>query len=596
VIELLAPIFDYTPGEHTPPPAPKHATAASTKQKQPRQSLQRKLAQTAVTAAQQEPTQYEMAAMQHYMDEHHTPDETSISESLIDDDSMMAPYSSNRKRKRDQQEEDLQSMQDAQHQIWADALLDYFLLADSEDRFPAPPVPPQGLNLDRAIDDKGHSALHWAAAMGDLDIVTDLLNRGARIDNVSHNLETPLMRAVMFTNNFDKNTMNRLIRLLAPTVHKVDWFGSTVFHHVSATTSSKNKYLSARYYIDTIINSLAETWVPDQITQLLNQQDRNGDTAIHIAARHGARKCVRSLLGRNVALDIPNHKGETADEMIQELNARRQRHAGTSGRQASSSPFGPDRAPLNGSVNNGDSASMAGGPATGTTAVMSLLPGSSQQTLTFQSATASTLASKITPSFATKLRALASAYEADYSEKAQEAAENEILIRKRAAEVEALKRQCGEQARQLDEVVSGELRSRGIDGLDAERAKEEEELAGLEREAISLLELEQRDTLVRTNISPKDLALTNGGVGSVDDQRLAMAAKLRATQEERRRLTSDIVRSLSHAGLGEKQTEYKRLIHGALGVREDEMESMLDEMLGQLEDDRREIAVMEEVA
>jgi transcription factor MBP1 len=526
-------------------------------------------------------TTYEMATMTHYVDDH-TPDEASISESIMDDaDSMMAPFSNSRKRKRE--EEEIASMQDAQHQIWADALLDYFMLADSEDRFPAPPVPPPGLNLDRPIDDKGHSALHWAAAMGDLDVVTDLLRRGAHIDTVSTNLETPLMRAVMFTNNYDKDTMRKLIQLMSSIVHKTDWFGSTVFHHIAATTSSKNKYLSARYYMDTIINALAETWVPDQITSLLNARDRNGDTAIHIAARHGARKCVRSLLGRNVALDIPNNKGETADEMIQELNARRRLHAAnTQGRHASSSPFGPDRAPL-----NGDSISAI-------TAVgsISMGPPAAPQ---YHSQTASSVTNRLMPSFTSKLRALASAYETEFEEKQAEAIENEHLVRKRQAELEALSKQSDEAQIQLDEIFAHELASQGISSLEDEKRAEEEELQHLEREALSLLEFEQRDRLTRSTVAvPKDM--TNGSMSGGDDAKLAITQKLTAAQDDRRRLTGDIVRSLSTAGLSEKQAEYKRLIHGALGVKESELEGMLDEMLGQLEEDKREMVLMEDVS
>jgi hypothetical protein len=491
-------------------------------------------------------------------------------------------------------------MQDQEHQIWADALLDYFMLADSEDRFPAPPSPPSGINLDRPIDEKGHSALHWAAAMGDLEVIKDLLNRGARIDNLSNNLETPLMRAVMFTNNCDKNTMGRLIRLFSSTVVRTDWFGSTVFHHIAATTSSKNKYLSARYYLDTIINALAETWVPDEITRLLNLQDKNGDTAIHIAARNGARKCVRSLLGRNVAVDIQNTKDETADDMIRELNARRRLHAGAAGRrEASSSPFVPDRTSLNGDV----------GP---------IAPYAAPLMPQYRSQTANALVNRVAPAIMSKCRTLATAYEAEFEEREAEVLENEQVIRKRTAEIEALKRQMLELDGQAMS-VGNQLRPGETE--DDEFAREESEIAHLESEAMSLLEREQRDTLrnaVAKAVADGSRTLngssrlqnrgpTAGPNGALQqhqqllpndtaESKAALATRLAQAQGERQRLSRDIVRSLSTAGLGERQTEYKRLIHSALGIREDEMENMLDEILGQLEEDRREKMVLDEVA
>jgi transcription factor MBP1 len=524
-----------------------------------------------------------------------TPEDASISESLLDDDMYGSQYDNPRKRKR---EEDQNALQDQEHQIWADALLDYFMLADSEDRFPSPPIPPPGINLDRPIDDKGHSALHWAAAMGDVEVVKDLIDRGARIDNLSNNLETPLMRAVMFTNNFDKGTMNKMIRLLQSSVVRTDWFGSTVFHHIAATTSSKNKYLSARYYMETIIIALAETWVSDEITRLLNFQDRNGDTAIHIAARNGARKCVRSLLGRNVALDIPNDKRETADDMIRLLNERRRLHGvtapGVPRREASSSPFGPDRAPLNGS-----NAMDVDGPVT-----LGAIPAGLMGTVPtplgpqYHSHTANSLINRIAPSLTAKCRSLASAYEAEFSEKETEALENEQVVRKRAAEIDALARQAREVQAHWDAVI-GEV---GSDIEDVEREREEAEVKALEAEAISLLEAEQRDQLRVQQTShmrptPQSSSSSQQGAnGTVDnaERRTGLAANLVRAQEERRRLTVEIVRSMAVAGLGERFGDYKRLIHGALGVREEELEGLLDEILGQLEEDRRERMVMEE--
>lgn len=536
---------------------------------------------------QEEEAQFEASQNMPYMDDR-TPDSTSIAESMMDEDPYGGQYSHARKRKRDEEQQSM--MIDQEHQIWADALLDYFMLADSEDRFPSAPLPPPGINLDKPIDDKGHTALHWAAAMGDVDVVKDLLERGARMDSLSNNLETPLMRAVMFTNNSDKGTMVRMIRLLQSSVVKTDWFGCTVFHHIAATTSSKNKYLSARYYMESIINSLAETWVSDEITRLLNFQDHNGDTTIHIAARNGARKCVRSLLGRNVAVDIPNKNHETADDMIRLLNERRRQHGGNR-REASSSPFGPDRIPM-----NGIDPDLATAGASGLSMLAPAVP-------SYHSQTANGLMNRVAPQFMAKCRALASAYETEFEEKETEATENEQVVRKRLAEIEALKRQSLEAQAQLD-ALQADL---GADNAEAEREREEADFERLQAEAISLLELEQRDSLrhmasknpppVPQWHQPQNSQQVNGVSPEEMERRTGCASNLQRVQDERKRLTTEIVRSMAVAGLGERHAEYKRLIHGALGVKEEEVESVLDEILGQLEEDKREkMVAMEEVS
>lgn len=563
VLAKMLPIFDFVPGDRSPPPAPKHLTAAASKPRAPRAPPQprSRISQPAGTMAQRgratdmlrsedqiSESHYEDASI---MQEAETPDNVSIvSESMVEDD-MLPPSqfsTGSRKRKRD-----VFSMQDQEHRMWADALLDYFMLLESADP-PYPPPPPPGVDLDRPIDDKGHSAMHWAVAMGEPDIVKDLIRRGASIDCLSLNRETPLMRAVMYTNNFDKNTMGRMVRILISTVTHTDWFGSTVFHHIAATTSSRNKYLSARYYLDTIINVLGESWTAEDITRLLNRQDNNGDTAIMIAARNGARKCVRALLGRNAAVDIPNHHGETADDLIRELNRRRQARGG---RHPSSSPFAPD------GRMNGDTAvdhfQAIVGPR-------------------YRSQTANTLATSIGPTISEQLEQLAVAYEAELDDKEQDNLETERLLRKRQAEIEVIQIQIAELE--------------ALDQQDMNDDGEDTELDGLIRESEALLELEQRMEMKKllAREEAKMQHATNGNDAlnpDVMQEKLKLATALYRAQSERKILVPEIVQNLSVAGIGERQTGYKRLIKGAMGMREEEeLENILPDILTELEDGR----------
>ena len=151
---------------------------------------------------------------------------------------MLGSQYSNKKRKRGMEAPPQMSFSEQEHLLWTDELLDYFMLQNSNEPLPQPPEPPQTIDLNRPVDDKGHTPMHWAAAMGDLHVVSTLEQRGARLDCQAHNGETPLMRAVMFTNNWDKQTMVRLVDRLQGTADMSDWFGSTVFHHIAATTCS----------------------------------------------------------------------------------------------------------------------------------------------------------------------------------------------------------------------------------------------------------------------------------------------------------------------------------------------------------------------
>lgn len=499
---------------------------------------------------------------------------TVVSDSLVDEkDIFNQSQQSVASRKRKRSVDDF-SLQDQQHQIWADALLDYFMLLEYEDRFPAPPEPPPNVNLDRPIDDKGHSAMHWAASMGDVDVVKDLIRRGARVDCLTHNLETPLMRATIFTNNYDKDTMPKIASLLLSTVTRRDWFGSTVFHHIAGTTSSRNRYFSARYYLDTIINKLSETWSTEDITQLLDAQDQNGDSAVMIAARNGARKCVRALLGRNVSTDIVNRIGESADELIREMNSRRQNRP----RHASSSPFQPDsQHHLNGF---GASSSFYNS-------------GNYQQdtqTSEFSSETANALKHKVMPAIVGKCEQLAAAYEADLEEKEAERADAERVVRKRQVEVEATRKE-------IEELM-------GVDVYEDTEDALELQLGALTAESESLLELEQRSALQRLiaeeearipqfhshhhhhSQHPHDLQhFSNEAEDEVEEEKkLEVAMALQRAQQQRRALAAELVQNQSVAGMGERQGEYKRLITGALGIKDEDVENMLPDILSELEE------------
>ena len=618
VLEKMRPILDFVPGDRSPPPAPKHATAASSRMKPPRTSaaaaraaklsLERQNQQSnsqsnaySLEAIQtfvgsqshasedmyDAPAQMQQHSHSHSHSHSHThshshphphphifrdetPDnETVVSESMLGDHDFGdgGQYSiDNRKRKRAM---DQMSLLDQQHQIWADQLLDYFMLLDHKDAY-SWPEPPPSINLDRPIDEKGHAAMHWAAAMGDVAVVKELIHRGARIDCLSNNLETPLMRAVMFTNNFDKETMPSMVKIFQSTVHRTDWFGSTVFHHIAATTSSSNKYVCARWYLDCIINKLSETWIPDEVTRLLNAADQNGDTAIMIAARNGARKCVRSLLGRNVSVDVPNKKGETADDLIRDLNSRRRMHGRP--RQASSSPFAPppDHR-LNGFATR--DGSLDAGPLL--PIALPNAPRPAPEERTYRSQTASHLMTKVAPTLLEKCEELAQAYEHELQEKEAESFDASRVVKRRQAELEALRKQVSELENGTENLDDGTI-----------DAALEKELAALVADAESLLEMEQKAALRRLLASSASAHPPSEQNSKSDDEgeKLRLSVLLYVAQKERRELVRAVVRNLSVAGMSERQGVYKGLIAKALGEREEDVENMLPEILRELED------------
>jgi transcription factor MBP1 len=585
VLHLLRPLFDFVPGDKSPPPAPKHTTAASTRPKVVKQSVAPKRAPSMccpngfktpypyivnqanraepTAAPSQQPSEldedFDNSSVQ-LLDEM-TPISTIASgdeEEMFESSQL---FTGSRKRKRT---EDRPNQQDQLHMVYADALLDYFVDSTSpfreQNKMCIPPSPPENFQVDRPIDDRGHTALHWAAAMADVDVVKFFIAAGANVDVHSISGETPLMRAVLFTNNYERRTMPKMINDLKSSIPAVDSFGSTVFHHIAATTGSKVKLHAARYYINVICQKMSEDGTADDVSQILDMQDDNGDTALTIAARNGARKCVRALIAYHASPHIQNSAGETADSFIVELNKTRDELF----HQASSSPFQKfdSRLSRHGQLRALSSIQFHVNP--------------------HHSETAMAVSQKLAPLIMQETEKLASAYDGELMDRERDLHDANRLLENNKSEL----RMTLQKASEVSAFLEG-------DGHVSEA--EGEELRQLERQLESVIEISQREHLQRLvenqEIDPSCDMQQAGGemwISTADDilDKLKTAALLLREKDKRRSLISEIVQHASMAGMGERHNDYKRLISKCIDMDVDDVEGALPELLAFLEVDK----------
>lgn len=181
---------------------------------------------------------------------------------------------------------------------------------------------PEDLDPDTPIDDHLHTALHWAAALARISTAKALLQCGADPSRGNGMGETPLMRAVLVTNNFDSETFaplngsEALLSLLASSIRTTDDADRTVLHHIALVAGIKGRSAAARHYMESILDWIitTEDASDEDIQTFLNAQDANGDTALNIAARVGSRPIVRMLLESGVDSLIPNKLGLRAGD------------------------------------------------------------------------------------------------------------------------------------------------------------------------------------------------------------------------------------------------------------------------------------------
>lgn len=198
---------------------------------------------------------------------------------------------------------------------YGDAILEYFI----SDTNLIPSIlmnPPADFDPNMALDDDGHTPLHWACAMGRTRTAKHLLTAGADIFRVNKQGQTALMRSVMFANNYDVRKFPELYELLHRSTLNIDNSNRTVFHHIVDVAMGKGKPHAARYYMETLLARLSD--FPQELSDIINFQDEDGETALTMAARCRSKRLVRLLIDHGADPRIRNRDGKTCEDYILE--------------------------------------------------------------------------------------------------------------------------------------------------------------------------------------------------------------------------------------------------------------------------------------
>ncbi|KAI0596389.1 ANK-repeat protein MBP1 [Biscogniauxia sp. FL1348] len=550
VYDRLRPIFEFMPGSESPPPAPRHTS----KPKAPRKPAVPKWNNNPPPPPPPPPPREELETLSQQLNEDDTPDNAtvaSVSYAAEDERHDLSHYSTgHRKRKR---EEAIQDLTEQQHSIYGDELLDYFLLS-RQDAPTFRPEPPPNFLPDWHIDSEKHSALHWASAMGDVDVIKQLKRFNANLEARNCRGETPFMRSVNFTNCYEKQTFPAVIKELFGTISARDASGCTVIHHAAIMKSGRvTSHSCSRYYLDNILNKIQETCDPHTAQQLIDAQDMNGNTALHLAAKANARKCIRALLGRGASTDIPNADGIRAEDLVRELNAAKN----PKGRapQRSSSPFAPESQRH---VSFRDA----------------LAESVTKLAVSYNSEAANTVQNKITPLVLEKFQDLARNYDEEWKEKVEAENEARRILGNTQNELASLHQQIADLEARLE---APEAAAQAVN--DATMAQ---------NQVLSLLANQSRYH-IQASVE-QTLAIMNGdrGEDSYED-RLALAQELKQLLNEQRRAEQEYVDALGLSGTGEKIDKYRRLLKQCLDRQDAEnLDANLDDLIDMMEEERSE--------
>ncbi|KAH6689425.1 hypothetical protein F5X68DRAFT_274608 [Plectosphaerella plurivora] len=579
VYDRLLPIFEFVPGPQSPPPAPRHTS----KPKAPKKPAvpkwpargaaaapSRAVANAAAMAAAALPpqgSQDDFDMVDSLMHDDDTPDNLTVASASYmgeEDRFDMSHHSvagGQRKRKRD---EIIQDMTHQQHSVYGDELLDYFLLSRNEK--PAHrPEPPPNFQPNWIIDSEEHTALHWASAMGDVEVIKQLKRFGADLSVQNIRGESPLMRAVNFTNCYEKDTFPMVVRELAETASLRDLTGATVIHHAAIMKNGRvTSHKCARYYLDIILNKIQETAEPAFLQALIDAQDADGNTALHLAAERNARKCIRALLGRNASTNIPNQDGVRAEELIRDLNASKKDHRGP---HRSSSPFAPE------SQRHISFRDALPDTASALAAAIGAGPTGLGGSMSFSSEAAKTVQTRILPIMLERLNELSQRYDDEIHAKNDAEKDARRILANTQAELALARQQAALHESRLEpEDTAARVAS------DANLAK---------HQVMSLITSQNR--LHVQHQVDNDLALLNGDAAddTSHEERLALARQLQAALNDQRQAEAEYVDALSMVGTGENIDKYRRLLRRCLDTKDvDCLDSNLDSLIDMMEEDQ----------
>ncbi|KAM0788814.1 hypothetical protein ACM66B_002900 [Microbotryomycetes sp. NB124-2] len=629
VDRLLQPIFDFQPTADSPPPAPKHITAAPVRTKRkhdqaaaaaaaaaadgdahggtpsskvPRAAASRAaiIRRAAVAEEAFESDEDLMTAMQ---ERSRSPTRSEMSEpsqtpSPLGSDADGGEYAQggaqgSRKRKShaSQQQHHHQQMQldgmasgsSAQAQLghgplrYARMILDYFVSESTQvPQFLV--TPPSDFDPNVVIDDDGHTALHWACAMGRIRIVKLLLSAGADIFRANSLGQTALMRSVMFTNNFDLRKFPELFELLHRSTINIDRNDRTVFHYIVDIALQKGKTQAARYYMETVLARLVD--YPKEVADILNFQDEEGETALTLAARARSKRLVKILLDHGADPKIANRDGKTAEDYILEDERFREQEIAVNGAVAYGDP----------SMNVNGATARAGHHSSQPVRAAAPLP----TPVLHSSETGQRISSKLVPKFAEMLESLAQSYDAEVQEKDRDLQQAHAVLTSVQTELLESQRQAHQLQAATDEMpnlmqIEQELKD--------ELAKKMGKRFRLGWEKW-VRDEEQREQQYEEDVKNGNLAAAQqqhdleayrkmmaSPPSDAQEQMQQLRAKVDEFKRRRQSLFEEFTRKTAELGTSDKMAQYRKIIALGCGVPIDQVEGAIDALLRDFDED-----------
>ena len=170
--------------------------------------------------------------------------------------------------------------------------------------------------IDIPLDQMGQTALHFASTLASLNLVSVFIRLGLN-SPVRGNIngESPLISCIQVTNAMEKGNFSKILsEWLYPDLWFLDTQKRTILHHLALQIEKNDSF---KFYTTKIIEYIISN--NDQLfldlrSKLLNAQDDDGDTPLHIAIEKESKWFIKVLLELGADVNIANKHGIKASD------------------------------------------------------------------------------------------------------------------------------------------------------------------------------------------------------------------------------------------------------------------------------------------
>lgn len=445
-------------------------------------------------------------------------------------------------------------------------LVDYFISSEVRSNRSVPaelllPPPNSAPYIDAPIDPELHTAFHWACSMGNLPIVEALVQAGTNLSATNSQGQTPLIRSSLFHNSYSRRSFPRIFELLRDTVFDVDSQLQTIVHQIVKRKSSTP---SAVYYLDIVLSKIKDFSPQYRIELLLNNQDRSGNTALHIAAKNGDKTFFNTLIANGALSTIANKDRLTPNEIMSEhyehLFTRSQGH-----------------------MNNGNSSLINGNKMASPIEATTPLTATSASDFMMFSSQAATRISRSIPDIVSGMKQVAERYGELYQQRDADLKNMEKTLRSMEKTIKGV----DVRTQEIMEITDA-------NEVDRKMANQAEETKVLKQDVIeqrqALLKTLQKRQMIKLNQyteeeKTKQTSSPNGGNDDDDDDdnnietRLKLIIQLNFLQMESKSKLDKIIRFMED---NTKIHKYRKMISEGTEMGTEEVDDCLDVILESL--------------